>query len=116
LTEINAGSLNPFSFTLDSLTTDTTAHVTTGKYFNPALGQDGNYTFTGTSDGAGPTLTWTIHDVSGTADEDSVTSGTETVYGDWVLVPVPEPTTAGCLLLGLGALACFQRFTQNRRS
>jgi hypothetical protein len=32
------------------------------------------------------------------------------------LAPVPEPTTAGCFLLGLGALACFQRFTQNRRS
>jgi hypothetical protein len=29
---------------------------------------------------------------------------------------VPEPTTTGCFLLGLGALACFQRFTQNRRS
>jgi hypothetical protein len=32
------------------------------------------------------------------------------------LAPVPEPTTAGCFLLGLGALACFQRLTQNRRS
>jgi len=30
--------------------------------------------------------------------------------------PAPEPTTAGCFLLGLGALACFQRFTQKRRS
>jgi hypothetical protein len=30
--------------------------------------------------------------------------------------PVPEPTTAGGFLLGLGVLACFQRFTQNRRS
>jgi hypothetical protein len=29
---------------------------------------------------------------------------------------VPEPTTAGCFLLGLLALACFQRFTQDRRS
>ena len=29
---------------------------------------------------------------------------------------VPEPTTAGCFLLGLGALVCFQRFTKNRRS
>ena len=29
---------------------------------------------------------------------------------------VPEPTTAGCLLLGLCALACCQRFTKNRRS
>jgi len=29
---------------------------------------------------------------------------------------VPEPTTTGCFLLGLGALACFRRFTQNRRS
>ena len=32
------------------------------------------------------------------------------------IAPVPEPTTAGCFLLGLGALACFQRFTQKRRS
>jgi hypothetical protein len=30
--------------------------------------------------------------------------------------PVPEPTTAGCFLFGLGVLACFQRFTQNRCS
>ena len=30
--------------------------------------------------------------------------------------PVPEPTTAGCFLLGLGALVCVQRFTQKRRS
>lgn len=29
---------------------------------------------------------------------------------------VPEPTTAGCFLLGLGALACCQRFNQSRRS
>jgi len=36
--------------------------------------------------------------------------------GQNFVVPVPEPTTAGCFLLGLGALACFQRFTQNRRS
>jgi hypothetical protein len=32
------------------------------------------------------------------------------------VVAVPEPTTTGCFLLGLGALACFQRFTQKRRS
>jgi hypothetical protein len=30
--------------------------------------------------------------------------------------PVPEPTTTGCFLLGLGALVCFQRFIQTRRS
>jgi len=30
--------------------------------------------------------------------------------------PVPEPTTAGCFLLGLGALACCQHFSKNRRS
>jgi hypothetical protein len=29
---------------------------------------------------------------------------------------VPEPTTAGCFLLGLGALAGFRRFAQKRRS
>jgi hypothetical protein len=28
---------------------------------------------------------------------------------------VPEPTTAGCFVLGLLALACFQRFAQKRR-
>jgi hypothetical protein len=32
------------------------------------------------------------------------------------LAVVPEPTPAGCFLLGLGALVCIQRFTQNRRS
>jgi hypothetical protein len=31
-------------------------------------------------------------------------------------VSVPEPMSAGVLLLGLGALVCFQRFAQNRRS
>ena len=36
--------------------------------------------------------------------------------GDIDCFAVPEPTTAGCFLLGLGALACFRRFTQNRRS
>lgn len=36
--------------------------------------------------------------------------------GDINSFTVPEPTTAGCFLLGLGALACFRRFTQNRRS
>jgi hypothetical protein len=30
--------------------------------------------------------------------------------------PVPEPTTAGCFLLGLGALVCWGRFIKNRRS
>jgi hypothetical protein len=28
--------------------------------------------------------------------------------------PVPEPTTAGCFLLGLGTLACCRRFNRNR--
>jgi len=36
--------------------------------------------------------------------------------GSLTFTPVPEPTTAGCFLLGLGALACCQRFTKNRRS
>jgi hypothetical protein len=31
-------------------------------------------------------------------------------------VPVPEPTMAGCFLLGLGTLVCYRRFAQNRRS
>ena len=31
-------------------------------------------------------------------------------------VPVPEPTTTGCFLLGLGVFACARRFTKNRRS
>ena len=36
--------------------------------------------------------------------------------GQGYVVAVPEPTAAGCFLLGLGALVCFQRFTQKRRS
>jgi len=36
--------------------------------------------------------------------------------GQGYVVTVPEPTTAGCFLLGLGALAGFQRFAQKRRS
>jgi hypothetical protein len=44
--------------------------------------------------------------------------------GDWTMswsnegggmcdvFPIPEPTTAGCFLLGLGALACFRRFAK----
>jgi len=32
------------------------------------------------------------------------------------VVAVPEPTAAGCFLLGLGALACCQHFSKNRRS
>ncbi len=35
---------------------------------------------------------------------------------DTEATPVPEPTTTGCLLLGLGALAYCQRFNKNRRS
>jgi hypothetical protein len=35
---------------------------------------------------------------------------------DTLATPVPEPTTAGCFLLGLGALVCFQRLAQKRRS
>jgi hypothetical protein len=31
-------------------------------------------------------------------------------------ISVPEPMSTGVLLLGLGVLVCFQRFTQNRRS
>jgi hypothetical protein len=37
--------------------------------------------------------------------------GTASVTYDFV--PVPEPTTAGCFLLGLGALACYRRFIRN---
>jgi hypothetical protein len=36
--------------------------------------------------------------------------------GQGYVVAVPEPTTTGCFLLGLGALVCCQRFTQKRRS
>lgn len=32
------------------------------------------------------------------------------------VVCVPEPTTTGCLLLGLGVLACFQRFAHKKHS
>ena len=34
----------------------------------------------------------------------------------YYVAPVPEPTTAGCFLLGLGALVFCQRFAKNRRS
>jgi hypothetical protein len=37
-------------------------------------------------------------------------------YGTADIIPVPEPTTAGCFLLGLGALACGRHFSKNRRS
>jgi hypothetical protein len=114
LTEINAGKLNPFSFTFDSLATDTSASVTSGKWYNPSLtysGQprDGNYTFTGTSDGAGPALTWTMvnNSVTGTPNEDSVTYGNQTLYGDWV--PVPEPTTLALAGLSGLSLLLFRR-------
>ena len=36
--------------------------------------------------------------------------------GQGYVVAVPEPTAAGCFLLGLGALVCFQRFAQKRHS
>lgn len=36
--------------------------------------------------------------------------------GDIDSFAVPEPTTDGCFLLGLGTLACFQRFSKKRRS
>jgi hypothetical protein len=32
-----------------------------------------------------------------------------------VITPAPEPTTTGCLLVGLGVLACFQRLKIGRR-
>jgi hypothetical protein len=41
-------------------------------------------------------------------------TGTASVTYDFV--PVPEPTTAGCFLLGLGVLACSRRFIRNRHS
>jgi hypothetical protein len=55
---------------------------------------------------------YSLFDVSGPPDthEYIIDNGIATI------TPVPEPTTAGCFLLGLGALACFRRFTQNRRS
>jgi hypothetical protein len=41
---------------------------------------------------------------------------TDSTTREELMATVPEPTTAGCFLLGLGALVCFQRFTQKRRS
>jgi hypothetical protein len=32
------------------------------------------------------------------------------------ITPAPEPTSAGCLLVGLGALACFQRLKIGRKA
>jgi len=48
---------------------------------------------------------YSLFDVSGPPDvhEYIIDGGTATI------APVPEPTTAGCLLLGLGALVCSRR-------
>jgi len=43
-------------------------------------------------------------------------SGSPSFEEDLMPSTVPEPTTTGCFLLGLGALICCQRFTKNRRS
>jgi hypothetical protein len=61
-----------------------------------------NYDLASVPNGYDFTGTFTYGDASGSATFD--------------FTAVPEPTTAGCFLLGLGALACFQRFTQKRRS
>jgi hypothetical protein len=41
---------------------------------------------------------------------------TDSTTREELINAVPEPTTTGCFLLGLGAWACFQRFTKKRRS
>jgi len=43
-------------------------------------------------------------------------TGSTSFEEDLMPSTVPEPTTTGCFLLGLGALICCQRFTKNRRS
>ena len=57
---------------------------------------------------------YSLFDVSGPPDAHVyvIDNGTATITPG----PVPEPTTAGCFLLGLGALACCQRYAKNRRS
>ena len=54
---------------------------------------------------------------SGTLDFDySITfTGSASFAEQLTPSPVPEPTTAGCFLLGLGALVFCQRFSKNRR-
>jgi hypothetical protein len=61
-----------------------------------------NYDLASVPNGYDFTGTFTYGDASGSATFD--------------FTAVPEPTTAGCFLLGLSALVCFQRFTQKRRS
>ena len=50
---------------------------------------------------------------SGSGPYNTSFSGSLSVPGN---ISVPEPMSAGVLLLGLGVLVCFQRFTQNRHS
>jgi hypothetical protein len=62
------------------------------------------------------TMLGSLSSLTAQADLQSLVSPDGQNYVVPFIAPVPEPTTAGCFLLGLGALACFQRFTQNRRS
>jgi hypothetical protein len=92
---ISIGAGNAYA-SYDTLATgddDPNLGDTDQQILNYDIAQVGSYDFTGT---------FTYGDASGSATFD--------------FTAVPEPTTAGCFLLGLGALACFQRFTQKRRS
>jgi len=59
-----------------------------------------------------------VPSISGTLDFNySITfAGSVSFQEELMPSPVPEPTTAGCFLLGLGALVCWGRFIKTRRS
>jgi hypothetical protein len=92
---ISIGAGNAYA-SYDTLATgddDPNPGDTDQQILNYDIAQVGSYDFTGT---------FTYGDASGSATFD--------------FIAVPEPTTAGCFLLGLGALVCWRRFTQKRRS
>jgi hypothetical protein len=70
--------------------------------------------------GAAPEITFDgySYDNNGTLDLPTI-SYSPPIFGpnfQYTVTPVPEPTTAGCFLLGLGTLACCRRFKrQNER-
>jgi hypothetical protein len=78
--------------------------------------QVGTYTVTVSGNEPVTTEAATILDSLGSLTAQADLQGLVSTDGQNFVVPVPEPTTTGCFLLGLGALVCFQRFAQNRRS
>jgi len=77
--------------------------------------QVGTYTITVSDNGPVTTGAATMLDSLSSLTSQADLQGLVSLNGQNFVVPVPEPTTTGCFLLGLGALVCFQRFTQKRR-